>query len=203
MESYLSYSGSSAYGIIFLGILAEYAGIPLPSSILLILAGAMSYDGSLNGFVILLLAFVAASMGDAIWFAVGRARGEVFLNGYCKLSFGSEHCVKRAKEFFLRFPQTSLLIGKFVPGLSTFVVPVAGFSGMGYRNFFWLDSGGIFLWVASLLSIGFWGGHSVDKVLANARESRLALLVFSALFLICFYTINWRLKRFGPAKIQE
>lgn len=204
MENNLAVLGSAAYGIVFFGVLAEYTGVPFPGSILLILAGALSYEGQLNGFAIFFLSFIAASMGDAVWFGIGRARGQIFLDGYCRLSLGSENCVKRTQDFFRRFPKASLLVGKFVPGLSAFVVPVAGFSGMGYRDFIRLDSGGIFLWVASLLTIGFWAGGSVDRLLANARGSRSVFLVFSAVFVICFYAMKfWRLKRFGRAEIGK
>ncbi len=79
MENYLSYPGSSAYGILFLGILGEYTGIPLPGSILLILAGALSYEGRLNGFVILCLAFVAAPWGTQSGFPSEEREGKSFL----------------------------------------------------------------------------------------------------------------------------
>lgn len=195
---------SSAYGFIFFGVLAEYVGVPLPSSILLILGGAFSYGGHFNPIVILFLAFVAASVGDAIWFTLGRARGEIFLRGYCKLSLGSQDCVRRTKELFLRFPAVSLLLGKFVPGLSTFVVPIAGFSGMRYSDFIRFDSAGIFLWATSMLAIGYVSGESINSFLGNVRDSRAPLLVLSALLLISFYTIKlWRLKRFGRADIRE
>ncbi len=200
----LPYFGPSAYGLIFLGVLAEYVGVPLPSSILLILAGSLSYEGHFNPLIVLFLGFVAASIGDTIWFTLGKVRGRIFLNGYCKLSLGSQDCVRRTKELFLRFPGTSLLVGKFVPGLSTFVVPIAGFSGMRYPDFLRFDGAGIFLWATSMLAIGYWSGESINTLLGNVRDSRVALLVLSALLLICFYAVKvWRLKRFGRAEIKE
>lgn len=196
--------GSSAYGLIFTAVLAEYVGVPLPSSLLLILAGALSYEGHFNSLFVLFLAIVAASIGDTIWFAIGRVRGKLFLEGYCKLSLGSQDCVRRTKEFFLRFPGPSLLVGKFVPGLSTFVVPVAGFSGMRYSHFLRFDSVGVLLWAASMLTIGYWSGESIHGLLGNVRDSRWALLLLSAVFLISFYAIKlWRLNRFGRAEIKE
>jgi membrane protein DedA with SNARE-associated domain len=95
-------------------------------------------------------------------------------------------------------------VGKFVPGLSTFVIPIAGFSGMRYHDFLRFDSVGILLWATSMLAIGYWSGESINTLLGNVRDSRSALLLLSALFLICFYVIKlWRLKRFGRAEIKE
>ncbi len=187
-----------------MAVLAEYIGVPFPSSLLLILAGALSSEGHLNVLIVLSLALIAASVGDTIWFTLGRARGEIFLRGYCKLSLGSQDCVRRTKELFVRFRGVSLLVGKFVPALSTFVVPIAGSSGMRYVDFLRFDSAGIFLWATSMLAIGYWSGESINNFLGNVSDSRAALLVLSAVLLICFYAIKvWRLKRFGRAEIKE
>jgi membrane protein DedA with SNARE-associated domain len=187
-----------------MAVLAEYVGVPFPSFLLLILAGALSYEGHLNPLVVLLLTLVAASLGDTIWFTMGRVRGNIFLEGYCRLSLGSQDCVRRTKEFFQRFPRASLLVGKFMPGVSTFVIPVAGFSGMRYSDFLRFDSLGILLWGSSMLGIGYWSGQSIYTLLGNVRSAKPALLVFLALFLICFYTIKLlRLWRYGRAEIGK
>lgn len=194
----------SSYGLIFLGVLAEYVGVPFPSSILLILVGALSYEGRFDPILILILTLAAASLGDAIWFTVGKTKGTILLKGYCKISLGSEDCVRRTKQLFLRSPGLSLLLGRFVPGLSAFVVPLAGISGMRYLDFLRFDSAGIVLWAASMLGIGYWSGESLKAVLGNLRTSRWAFLALAAAFLIVFYTVKvWRLKRSGRAKIQE
>jgi len=204
VESAFFTSASSTYGLIFFGVLAEFLGVPFPSSPLLILAGALSYEGQFDPILILILAVAAAALGDGIWFAVGRTRGATLLKGYCKISLGSEDCVRRTKEFVTRFPALSLVAGKFVPGLSAFVVPLAGLSGMRYPRFLRFDSAGIVLWASSMLGIGYWGGESLNAVTGNLRNSKQALWILAAVLLACFYVIKfWRLKRFGPAKITE
>ena len=131
-------------------------------------------------------------------------RGEIFIKGYCKLSLGSRDCVQRTKELFLRHPRASLLLGKFVPGLSTFVVPVAGFSGTGYAEFLRYDSGGIFLWALTMIAIGYGSGEWIRTYAESAGHSRWLLLAVVVTILGCFYGIKlWRLKKFGPAEIAE
>lgn len=203
MESTFLTLASSTYGLIFLGVLAEFVGVPFPSSLLLIVAGTLSYEGRFNPILILALTLAAASIGDAIWFTVGKTRGPILLNGYCKISLGSDDCVRRTKAYFARFPGLSLVLGKFVPGLSAFVVPLAGLSGMRYPAFLRFDSTGIVLWAGSMLGIGYWSGESLTAVLGSVRHSRWALWVLVPVFLICFYAIKfWRRKRFGRAKIM-
>lgn len=204
MESAFLTSASATYGIIFAGVLAEFVGVPFPSSLLLIFAGALSYEEPFDPILILIVALGAASIGDALWFTLGKKRGAFLLKGYCRISLGSEDCVRRTKEFFLRFPGPSLVVGKFVPGLSAFVVPLAGLSGMRYSRFLGFDAAGIFLWVSSMVGLGYWGGESFATAMANVTVSRWVLAVVAAIFLGGFYAIKLlRLKRFGRAKLID
>lgn len=204
METIVAEWGAVTYAAVFLTVLAEYVGIPVPSSMVLILSGALAARGQLNLGAVFTMAFAAATLGDSLWFVVGRMRGEIFIKGYCKLSLGSRDCVRRTKELFLRFPRTSLLLGKFVPGLSTFVVPVAGFSGTRYGEFFKYDTGGILLWAASMIAIGFGFGDWIQRHAADAAGAKW--LVFAALIvlLIGFYAVKlWRINKFGRAAMGE
>lgn len=195
---------SLSYGVIFLSVLGEYLGIPIPSSMVLIVAGALAFQSRLNLLAVFLLALVAASLGDAVWFGVGRKKGELFLKGYCKLSLGSRDCVRRTREMFSRFPGMSLMLGKFVPGLSTFVVPVAGFSGMAYARFFRADGGGIILWAASMIGIGFLCGDWMISLKPGLDGAKWWLLAIVTVILIGFYGFKvWRLSRFGRAEVGE
>ena len=204
METDILNLGSLTYGLLFLTVLAEYIGVPVPSSVVLVLSGAGASQGRLSPLIILLLAQVAATLGDILWFIVGRIKGEMFVRGYCKLSLGSRDCVRRTKDLFLHYPRTSLLLGKFVPGLSTFVVPVAGFSGTSYGEFLRYDSGGFFLWASTMIAIGYGAGEWIGNYTNSMKISNGLLLTIVATALVCFYGIKlWRLKKFGRAELVE
>ena len=185
-------------------IFAEYLGVPIPSSMVLIVSAALcAFQGRLNLLVVFILALVAASLGDAIWFAIGQMRGEMFIKGYCRLSLGSRDCVRRTREMFSHFPRTSLLLGKFIPGLSTFVVPVAGFSGMTYPHFLFDDSGGIALWAVSMIAIGYTCGEWIFSLGAKAEQVKWFLVAVMAVILTCYYGIKIvRLRKFGRAEMN-
>jgi len=196
--------GSLTYGLLFLTVLAEYIGVPVPSSVVLVLSGSLASQGRLSPFIILLLAQAAATLGDVLWFIVGRIKGEMFVRGYCKLSLGSRDCVRRTKDLFLHYPRTSLLLGKFVPGLSTFVVPVAGFSGTSYGEFLRYDSGGIFLWATTMIAIGYGAGEWIGNYTNSVKFPNGLLLTIVVVTVTCFYGIKlWRLKKFGRAELVE
>jgi membrane protein DedA with SNARE-associated domain len=194
--------GSVTYGAVFVTVLAEFLGVPIPSSMVLIVSGALAARGHLSFSAVVILAFVAATIGDSLWFVIGRLRAEIFIKGYCKLSLGSRDCVRRTKELFLRFPRMSLLVGKFVPGVSTFVVPVAGFSGTAYGSFLRYDAVGIFLWASSMSGIGYGAGEWIQTNAMDPERLKWSALALLIGILICFYAVKlWRRSKFGTAAV--
>ena len=133
-----------------------------------------------------------------------KSQGEILLAGYCRWSLGSRDCVRRTKDLFLRFPRTSLLLGKFIPGLSAFVVPVAGLSGMRYPRFFRDDGGGIILWASLTVAIGYLWGEWISAYIKSVEHAKWLLVIAALAILISYYGIKlWRLKKFGRADIGE
>jgi membrane protein DedA with SNARE-associated domain len=105
---------------------------------------------------------------------------------------------------FSRFPGTSLMLGKFVPGISTFVVPVAGFSGMAYPRFVWADGGGIILWATLFIGIGYLCGDWILSLKNDLEAAKWLILAAAMMLLIGYYGFKlWRLRRFGLAEVAE
>jgi membrane protein DedA with SNARE-associated domain len=94
-------------------------------------------------------------------------------------------------------------LGKFVPGLSTFVVPVAGLSGMRYPHFFRDDGGGIALWAFLMIAIGYVWGEWIRARVESAEPAKWLLLAAGLPILISYYWIKlWRLKKYDRATIN-
>src|SRR5439155_1467411 len=84
---------------------------------------------------ILVIATVASLLADLIWYYLGRQRGSRVLALLCRLSLEPDSCVRRTENLFARHGTRSLLIAKFVPGLSTVAPPLAGIFGVGVARF--------------------------------------------------------------------
>jgi membrane protein DedA with SNARE-associated domain/rhodanese-related sulfurtransferase len=142
------------YVLLFAWVLAEQLGIPLPAAPVLLAAGALSADREIN-FILALLAGLAASLiADTTWFLIGRRYGHHVLRILCKLSLEPTICVRRTQDSFGRRRAVTVLIAKFVPGLSTLAPPVAGQNGMPYASFLLFDSIGAAAWLCTLLVAG-------------------------------------------------
>src|SRR3989475_2500749 len=101
-------------------------GLPLPSMPLLLAAGALSGTGNLNFFAALSYVIAAAVAADSIWYQLGRRKGIAILQLLCKISLEPDSCVRRTEGAFSKQGARSLLLAKFLPGLSTVAPPLAG-----------------------------------------------------------------------------
>jgi membrane protein DedA with SNARE-associated domain/rhodanese-related sulfurtransferase len=151
------------YLLLFAWVLVEQLGIPLPATPVLLAAGALSAENELS-FPLALLAGLAASLlADSAWFFIGRRYGHQVMRLLCKLSLEPTICVRRTQDSYGRRHGLTLVIAKFVPGLSMLAPPVAGQKGMAYRSFVFFDGAGAILWVGSLLTGGRFFGDLLKR----------------------------------------
>lgn len=154
-----------AYGyvLLFVWVLVEQFGIPLPATPVLLAAGALSADQKVSFPLALASGLVACLISDSSWFFIGRRYGHHVLRLLCKLSMEPTICVRKTQDSFGRRRQSTLLYAKFIPGLSTLAAPVAGQNGMGYGSFLVFDGIGALLWIGALLTAGRIFGAALKK----------------------------------------
>lgn len=155
MDELIQFVARNGYLVIFLGVFVEQVGIPLPSNLLLIVAGALAGLGQLELSFVIFTTVSAALFADTIWFYIGRKRGFQVLSFLCRISLEPDSCISKAKDTFVNNGERSLLIAKFVPGLSTFAQPLAGATEMSLPRFLIFDLSGSILWVGVFVGLGF------------------------------------------------
>jgi membrane protein DedA with SNARE-associated domain/rhodanese-related sulfurtransferase len=143
------------YTVLFLTVLAEQIGLPLPSSPLLLAAGALAGLHLLNPLLVLATALAASLLSDSAWYVLGRRRGNSVLRHVCQVSIEPENCVSRMHTVYYRYGAKSLLFCKFVPELGTLGPPMAGMMGVPPEQFLLLDAGGALLWSGAFVAIGW------------------------------------------------
>jgi membrane protein DedA with SNARE-associated domain len=141
--------------VLFVVILLEQAGLPLPSLLFLIAAGALVGAGSLDGAQVIGLSFLASLLADLLWFEIGRRGGMRVLGLLCRISFEPDTCVRQTQEMVMRHGLRSLLIAKFIPGFSTIAPPLVGVFRLGLAKFLIYDSIGALIWVVVLVGVGY------------------------------------------------
>jgi len=152
--------------VVFVAVLAEQIGLPVPAVPFLVAAGALSAAGHLNLVVAAGAAVLASLAGDQLWFELGRRRGRQVLGWLCRIAIEPDSCIRRTEEVFSRHGARSLIVAKFVPGLSTIAPPLAGIVGLRLSQFLLFNGAGTILWVGTGLGLGYLFTDQLERALA-------------------------------------
>ena len=188
------------YIVVFVVILLENLGLPLPGIALLLVGGGLAGAGKLRPNLIVGLAVAGALLGDLVWYALGRWRGRPVLGLLCRLSLNPDTCVGNTERFFLRWGMPTLLVAKFVPGMNTIAPPLMGTLGGRFLPFLAYDTGGALIFAVVSVGVGYLLGlEIVDRAQAAASQMGAwlgwALGVFGLLYLLWRFALRLQVKR--------
>lgn len=169
------------YLVVFGVILLENLGLPVPGSIVLIVGGAFVAAGRLSLVLVVVLAVLAALLGDLAWYAGGRWRGRPILNFLCQLSLNPDTCVGTTERFFLRFGMPTLFFAKFLPGVNTVTPPLLGILRTPLVPFLAYDLAGALLFTVVAVGLGYAVGVEVVRRVQAAASQMEAWLGWGAL----------------------
>jgi membrane protein DedA with SNARE-associated domain len=171
------------YWVLFVNVLTEQAGLPIPAVPVLLAMGALAGLGNFSLAAALALAVCAALMADLMWFRLGRVRGHSILNLLCRMSLEPDSCISNTKTRFRKLGALALLFAKFVPGLSTAAAPMAGLARMPLLKFLAADLTGSIAWSGTYLAIGYLFRNQLEDAAESAGlvGSRLLLLLVALL----------------------
>lgn len=183
-----------ALALIFLNVFAEQLGLPLPSQPVLILAGALALNGQLQLVPLLVTVFCAFMIGDAVWFQAGRMNGRRIMSLLCRISLSPDSCVRQSETRYRRWGGFSLVITRFIPGLSRIARPLAGALQLGWPRFLLLNTLGVLLWSGAWIGLGMLLhvpiGHAVAAL--GDHGSLAAEIVIVAL--VAYIGLRWYLR---------
>jgi membrane protein DedA with SNARE-associated domain len=179
MRAVLDFLLRHGYWVLFVNVLAEQMGLPLPTLPVFLAMGALAGLGHFSFAAALGLAVGATLLADITWYNLGRTRGMKILRLLCRISLEPDSCVSNTKRTFGRLGAYALLVAKFVPGLSAVAPPMAGLTKMRPLKFITADAAGATLWCTSYLLLGFLFRNQLEDVLdaMGRMGSRLLLLI--------------------------
>ena len=186
-----------AYALLFLWVLVEQMGVPIPSIPVLLTAGTLSATGKVNATLALLSVLAACALADTMWYLLGRRYGNSVLKLLCRLSFEADTCVTKTEGYFHKRGAVTLLFAKFVPGLSTVAAPIAGQTGMPYFRFIAYDMAGSIVWALAYLLAGrFFGDVAKRSERFFSLLGHSAVIIFVLMVLgLMFYRV-WKQRKF-------
>ncbi len=153
-------------GVVFLNVLIEQLGAPIPAYPVLVVTGAVAGDDWQHGARIVLLAVAAALIADLLWYQAGKSYGHRVLGRICRISLSPDACIRQTESLYGRWGPKSLLIAKFVPGFASIASALAGVVGTPRSVFVLYDTLGALIWVGSAVLLGSLFSTTVEDLLA-------------------------------------
>jgi membrane protein DedA with SNARE-associated domain len=153
------------YWVVFLIVMLESAGVPLPGETVLILAsGYAGATAHLTLGLVIACAAAGAIIGDNIGFWVGRTYGAKFLLRYGKFVHLSKKRLKLGQYLFKRHGAKIVFFGRFVAFLRVFAALLAGVNRYHWPQFLFFNAAGGIIW-ALVIGIGaFLFGDSIHRI---------------------------------------
>lgn len=170
--------------LVFLNVLLQQLGLPLPVVPTLMLAGSLAAAWP-DLAALLGLSVLASLFADALWFQAGRRFGYRVLAALCKLSINPASCVTATEARFARWGVASLLLAKFIPGFSAVAPPIAGALRMRQSHFLLAAAAGGAIWAGLALGLGWVLKDQVRGLIAwlEDQAAPATLLVLSLVVL--------------------
>ena len=174
--------GPWIYGILFLIIFCETGLVVtpfLPGDSLLFVAGAIATQDAMNIHLMVILLIIAATLGDAVNYSIGRFFGvRLFANPDSKI-FRRRH-LEITQTFYARHGGKTIILARFVPIVRTFAPFVAGMGHMPYRRFAAYNVVGAIAWVTLFSYAGYFFGN-LPMVQSNLHYLIVAIIFVSIL----------------------
>jgi membrane protein DedA with SNARE-associated domain len=143
------------YAAVFVGVLLENAGLPVPGETVLLAGAALSHFERLSLPLVIGTAIVAAIAGDNVGFWIGRRGGRALVERYGGKVGLSQRILGQFDRFFARHGPKTVFIARFVTGLRVFGALLAGASRLPWPTFLLYNAAGALAWSVTIAVAGY------------------------------------------------
>ncbi len=190
MPELAAFEDRDAFWILALNTLLHEVGVPLPLTPTALVVGARVASGAIDPLLPIAAVVAGTVIGNSVWFAAGRRYGASVLKLLCRLSLSADTCVSRTEGAFGRWGWSSLVVGRFLPGVSLIAPPLAGALGMKWSRFLVLTAAGGALYGLVAVGAGMLLHEQVDAALRQLEG--LGWQAFASVAAVLALYVAWR-----------
>lgn len=158
-----------------IGLGVNSMGIPIPSEIILPLAGLGARQGQYSFLIVIIVGTLAQVVGLILAYIIGRLGGLELVETYGKYAFISHKAIKRATNSFERYGGRLVFFGLLLPGVHGYVGYPAGIAKMSLWRFIIAATAGSAIWAIVLATLGYYLGGYISEI--DAFFQRFAFVV--------------------------
>jgi membrane protein DedA with SNARE-associated domain len=185
------------YWAVGAALLLENAGIPVPGETILLLASFLAYsEHELRLPWIIVVATIAATVGDNLGFALGYYGGRPLLLRYQTIFRIKNATISRGEELFAKYGSVTVFFARFVFGMRIIAGPMAGVLRMSWRKFLVFNFLGAVVWVTVISSAGYLFGRHWDRLEEGLNQFNVVALIIVLAIAGAWW---WRNRKNGKA----
>lgn len=188
------------YWAIFLGILLENLGLPLPGETVTIVGGFLAGSGELSYWLVLGNAMAGAVIGGTCGYWIGRLGGWNALVRVGSLFRIPEARLLSIKDQFTENAGKAVFFGRFFALLRIFAAPLAGIAEMPYGKFFLYNLAGAMAWASVMVTLAFFAGTIVSLEQLVVWVSQFAIAALLILVAVIVVPLWWSSRRVKDEK---
>lgn len=192
------------YWAVFIGILLENLGIPLPGETVTLVGGFLAGSGQLNYWFVLTSAILGAVIGGTCGYWIGRYTGWPFLLKLGRFLRIPEERLEESKNKFSENAGKAVFFGRFIALLRILAGLLAGIAEMSFGKFFLYNLAGAIVWASVMVTSSFFLGRivSLEQLVALAGQFTIvALLIVITWIVVPLWLESRQIK--SVAKTEE
>lgn len=189
------------YWAVFVGVLLENMGIPIPGETVTLVGGFLAGSDELNVWYVLGAATSGAILGDSGGYLLGYYGGWPLLVRVGKLLKVPESTLMGLRDRFSKNADKAVLFGRFVTLLRVFAGPLAGITRMPYPKFLLCNAIGAATWASVMVSLTYFLGQLVPLPVIMKWTAQFAGVAF--VLVVGAIAVAWWLESRRDAKAVE
>lgn len=194
-SSLSTYDPLLIYSLIIIIPFIENLFPPSPSDIVVVLAGSLIVNGTINFFAALILSTIGSEIGFMVLYYIGLQTDRKLIHTG-KMKFISTESVIKAEQWFTKYGYALILFNRFLSGIRAVISFFAGLSELNLRCTIIFSSIGTLVWNAILLGLGVFFGYNLSTIDTFLSSYTKGILVITAMIAI-FFLVKYLLKRKG------
>jgi membrane protein DedA with SNARE-associated domain len=170
----------------------ESFGVPAPGQTIMVAASIYAGAGRMNIYVVALISFVAAVVGDNIGYWIGLRGGRKVVHRWGKYIFVTPERLEKAEQFFARRGNRIIVVARFIDGLRQLNGVIAGITRMPWKTFLIYNAIGAALWVGWWTTVSYLLGANLVTIIDHAHRYKWPAIALAVLAVGIYVALHVR-----------